>query len=78
MVSMNFKLILTGTLSALVVLGLIVVMSSTDNAVIEDVTIQLKSYDYENIIFPLMDYCNGIGSYGMSIVDEKIKWSFIV
>lgn len=31
---------------------------------------------WKNQVFPLMDYCNDIGSYEMNVIDEKIEWSF--
>ena len=34
------------------------------------------SWDHQ--VFPLMDYCTGVGNYEMSVIDGKINWSFTV
>lgn len=31
---------------------------------------------WKNQIFPLMDYCASIGNYEMTVVDDKIQWTF--
>ena len=33
---------------------------------------------WKNQVFPLMDYCNDLGIFEIYIIDEKIKWSFIL
>ncbi|MCV0409629.1 hypothetical protein [Nitrosopumilus sp.] len=33
---------------------------------------------WKDQVFPLMDYCNDAGDFKMDIIDEKLKWSFVV
>lgn len=34
--------------------------------------------DWENQVFPLMDYCIGIGDYESETIDGNISWNFVL